>query len=212
MDEVQSPSPSVPESPSFLIDAFIKQCDQTLANVCIVQDIPQAARLITNLIKKKDVRNIVLWDHLITQKLMESIPRDQQLEFLVWNPSRFKHQHSEDQRKEQLSRMDLGLTAADFGLADTGSIALFAGEGQDPVISLLPPIHVALLVEDQILGGMGDLLDRILHDPSLQSRTFNLISGPSRTGDIELTMSLGVHGPKEVHIIILKDGTSGQRA
>lgn len=185
------------------LSRFIKQCEQTQAKIHPVADIHEAAQSIRALIKVKKVKRVVLWDHPLTQSVMAEVDGDQGVEGLIWNPSRFEDQRTDDKGKARLSDTDLGLTAVDFALADTGSLVLMAAAGHDPLVSLLPPIHVALLEEDQILESIDVFLERINESQSLRSRTFNLISGPSRTGDIELTMSLGVHGPKEVHVILL---------
>lgn len=190
------------------LDRFIRQCEKTQAEIHPVADIHQAAQSIYALIEEKKVRGVVLWDHPLTRSVMEEIDRDRGVEWLVWNPSKSEDQWSDDRGKTRLSDMDLGLTAVDFALADTGSLVLMAAEGHDPLVSLLPPIHVALLEEDQILESIDVLMERVNDSKSLQSRAFNLISGPSRTGDIELTMSLGVHGPKEVHVILLEKSFS----
>jgi L-lactate dehydrogenase complex protein LldG len=192
------------------LDGFIKLCEQTQAKIHSMTDITQATHFFHSLLREKKVRHVVLWDHPLTQLIMEAVQGSEKIEWLVWNPSKFEDQRTNDQGKTRLSEIDLGLTAVDFALADTGSLVLMAAEGHDPLISLLPPIHVALLKEDQILESIDVLLDRIRDSGYFQSRTFYLISGPSRTGDIELTMSLGVHGPKEVHIILLPGDTNGR--
>jgi L-lactate dehydrogenase complex protein LldG len=170
-----------------------------------VKDIHQACQSIRALIEEKEVTRAVLWDHPLTRAVMETLDEDQKVQWLVWNTSRFEDQRSDDQGKNRLSAMDLGLTAADFALADSGSLVLVAGEGRDPLVSMLPPLHVALLQENQILEGIDLLMEQIGGRKWPESGSFSLISGPSRTGDIELTMSLGVHGPREVHVVLGKD-------
>ena len=187
------------------VDGFVTRCEQTQATIHHVGDIHQACQSIRTLIQEKDVARAVVWDHPLTRSVMQALDKEHNVEWLVWNPSRFEDQRSDDRGKNRLSAMDLGLTAADFALADSGSLVLVAGEGRDPLVSMLPPIHVALLGENQIVEGIDLFLERISGGEWPESGSFNLISGPSRTGDIELTMSLGVHGPKEVHVVLGKN-------
>jgi L-lactate dehydrogenase complex protein LldG len=98
---------------------------------------------------------------------------------------------------------DLGITGSSFGLAESGSVVLSHGPGRGRLVSLLPPVHVALLQVDQI---HRTLAHWAAGEPGAVAGTANLVivSGPSRTGDIELELKLGVHGPKHVHVILVK--------
>lgn len=104
----------------------------------------------------------------------------------------------------------LGLTGADYGIAETGSVVLAAGEGVSRIVSLVPPVHVAVVERGTVLPGLDELftlLRRDYGDPDWTSYV-NIISGPSRSADIEYTLVTGVHGPGEVHLILL-DQESG---
>ncbi len=102
----------------------------------------------------------------------------------------------------RLSEVKIGLTGAQAGLADTGSLVLQSGHGQGRLASLLPPVHIALLNTRNLFPTMAHFIQA---HPGAARETSNLvlISGPSRTADIEQTLTLGVHGPKAVHIILL---------
>ncbi len=103
---------------------------------------------------------------------------------------------------------DLGLSGADYALADTGTLVLTARPGQDRSSSLLPPTHVAFLNQASILPGLDELMVRIRLDLEEAGRPHScvtLISGPSKTADIEMTLVHGIHGPKEVHVVVLKE-------
>lgn len=97
---------------------------------------------------------------------------------------------------------DLGITACDHALADTGTLVLLAKPGQARGASLLPPAHIALLERHRILASLDELMLRLRKEPELSS-CLTLITGPSRTGDIELVLSVGVHGPRELHAVLL---------
>ena len=91
----------------------------------------------------------------------------------------------------------VGVTKAVCGLADTGSILEADGEGSPLHASLLPEIHIAVLNKSDILPSLSDAM-KLVKD----QRAATFITGPSRTADIEMTLTIGVHGPGEVHIFI----------
>jgi L-lactate utilization protein LutC len=99
---------------------------------------------------------------------------------------------------------DVGITSADYGVAESGTLALLANPGQGRAVSLLPPVHIAVLRSTDIVGDLAALFGRATaeHDGLPSALTF--ITGPSRTADIELVLTVGVHGPKEIHVIVLQ--------
>jgi L-lactate dehydrogenase complex protein LldG len=108
-----------------------------------------------------------------------------------------------------LAQCDIGVTAADYAIAETGTLALSSDEPQALLVSLLPPIHIAVLRENQITSRLAEVISRLKTERAGRSspcRAATFITGPSRTSDVELVLSIGVHGPKELHIIILGEG------
>jgi L-lactate dehydrogenase complex protein LldG len=111
------------------------------------------------------------------------------------------------------ARADLGLTGVDLAIAETGTLVLVSGAGRPRSTSLLPPCHIAVfdrtaLVES--LHQVGVVLEAWHGDGAPPARgVINFITGPSRTADIELTLTRGVHGPKEVHAIFVEQGIRG---
>jgi L-lactate dehydrogenase complex protein LldG len=113
--------------------------------------------------------------------------------------------------RELIAHADLGVTGADLAIAETGTLVLRAAAGRPRSTSLLPPCHVAVfdraaLVET--LEQVGIALEA-WHDgpaPAARGAVINFITGPSRTADIELTLTRGVHGPKEVHAVFVDGG------
>jgi L-lactate dehydrogenase complex protein LldG len=107
------------------------------------------------------------------------------------------------ERREALAQIPVGVTGAVAGLADTGSVIVDSGAGRARGTSLLPPVHVALLPVANLFPDlptwMANQGGAILPDIA----NLTIISGPSKTADIELNLVLGVHGPGEVHVILL---------
>lgn len=91
---------------------------------------------------------------------------------------------------------DVGITLADLAVSETGTILLSAGAGRARMNSLAPPTHVAIVPEDGLVGTLEDAFTR------LSDRTTVLITGPSRTADIEGVLVRGVHGPKELVVVV----------
>jgi L-lactate dehydrogenase complex protein LldG len=109
---------------------------------------------------------------------------------------------------DRLANCGAGITTIDYAIAETGTIVLSSDEEQSLLVSLLPVIHIALIQPQQILATLADTVkaiadQRMRRNEPCRSTTF--ITGPSRTSDVELTLSIGVHGPKELHLIILDD-------
>lgn len=108
-------------------------------------------------------------------------------------------------RTERLLRLEeaaAGLTGADMGLAETGTLVLRSGPGRPRLACLLPPVHVALLPLRRILPSLSCFLADAA-EAAVACAGIVLVSGPSRTGDIELTLAQGMHGPREVHIVLV---------
>jgi L-lactate dehydrogenase complex protein LldG len=100
---------------------------------------------------------------------------------------------------------DVGITMAQAGIAETGTLVLQAEKERHRLVSLLPPVHVALLPADRIFATIGEALAALRGDTSeALSRAITFITGPSRTADIELTLTIGVHGPKELYVILIE--------
>ena len=91
----------------------------------------------------------------------------------------------------------VGVTNAICGLADTGSVLIVDGAGDPLKASLLPEIHIAVLKSSDILPSLPDAMKLVKN-----SSAAVFITGPSRTADIEMTLTIGVHGPKEIHVFL----------
>jgi L-lactate utilization protein LutC len=104
--------------------------------------------------------------------------------------------------KELCARVDLGITSADYALSDTGTLVMIASPAESRLVSLLPPAHLAVVPRERILTGLDELFT-ILPDPASQTSSMVLITGPSRTADIEQILVRGVHGPGQITVVIV---------
>ncbi|MCC6163351.1 MAG: iron-sulfur cluster-binding protein [Acidobacteria bacterium] len=108
-------------------------------------------------------------------------------------------------RLTDYARLDaaiVGVTGADAALVDTGSVVLLHGEGRGRLVSLLPPIHVVLVRVDRLRATLAEM---IAAAPLLPRDSTNVVvvTGPSRTADIEMSLTRGVHGPRLVHVVFV---------
>ncbi len=105
------------------------------------------------------------------------------------------------QLREACATMPVGITSADWALADTGTLVMLASS-EARLLSLLPPAHVAVIPATCILTGLDELFT-VVPDPASLTSSMVLITGPSRTADIEQILVRGVHGPGEIHVVIV---------
>jgi L-lactate dehydrogenase complex protein LldG len=97
----------------------------------------------------------------------------------------------------------VGVSGAFAGIAETGTLMMLSGPDTPASMHLLPETHIAVLAADRIVGHYEDAFALARQERGELPRATNLVSGPSRTGDIEQTIVLGAHGPYRVHVIIV---------
>ena len=110
--------------------------------------------------------------------------------------------------RETIRHADVGLTGTDYALAETGSLVILPRRGLSRLVSLVPPVHIALVRPEEVLESLHDLfllrrLEYYRRGGEMGSY-LNFITGPSRTADIEMTIVQGVHGPKSVHLVLIE--------
>ena len=107
--------------------------------------------------------------------------------------------------RQEMAQAEVGITGVDYAIAETGSIVLLPRTGLSRLVSLLPPVHVALVRIHEVVESLEDLfiLQRLAYHKGEMNNYMNIITGPSRTADIEQTVVVGVHGPKEAHMVIV---------
>lgn len=110
--------------------------------------------------------------------------------------------HGRGEGSDQVS-----VTGAFAGIAETGTVVMASGPDHPVSLNLLPDTHVVVLRESDVVAGYEDVWGRLRerYGKNLMPRTVNTITGPSRTGDIEQAMELGAHGPRRMHILVVRD-------
>ena len=97
----------------------------------------------------------------------------------------------------------LGITGTFCAIAETGTLVVLAGADTPTATTLLPDTHIAVVRADRVVAGMEEAFALVRSERGTLPRAVSMISGPSRTGDIEQTIVLGAHGPFRVHILVL---------
>ncbi len=103
--------------------------------------------------------------------------------------------------KERVFDVEAGITSTLGGIADTGALILWSSNEEPRLMSLVPPIHIAILRADKIYNSLLEVMQKENWSANMPTNAF-LISGPSKTADIELVLAFGVHGPKELIVLV----------
>jgi L-lactate dehydrogenase complex protein LldG len=98
----------------------------------------------------------------------------------------------------------LGITGTFCAIAETGTLVMISGSDSPTAMAMLPDTHVAIVRESRIVSGMEEAFALIRAECGPMPRAVHLISGPSRTGDIEQTIVLGAHGPFRMHVLLVR--------
>ena len=101
----------------------------------------------------------------------------------------------------EIFNFDVGITTAQAGIAETGTLVLDSSCERHRLVSVVPPVHIAILPASKIRTTLGETLAMLQSGKEL-SPAITFITGPSRTADIELTLTIGVHGPQQLYVII----------
>ncbi len=197
------PTREVPTDPADLRAAFVAELQALSGQVYSPADHAEAMDILLDVVRGCEAEVAIAWDeaYLPLPGVWEALAAaGVRVLDSTLPPSSDEPAHAA--RLAELEQATVGVTGALAGLADTGSLALPSGPGRGRLASLLPPVHVALLPVARIVPTMAAFF---ASHPNVVRRSSNLVfvSGPSRTADIEQTLTLGVHGPRELHVVLL---------
>jgi L-lactate dehydrogenase complex protein LldF len=157
---------------------------------CLLDEIPQK---ILEILRGRGIDQLLAWDSpYLPANLMEQ---------LTGAGIRISRPTWETLDASSLVRA--GLTGASAGIAESGSLLLLGGPGRPLTASLLPEVHIALLWEKDVYENLSQLLQR---EDVRHASAAVVVTGPSRTADIEMALTIGVHGPGELHVLCIKSG------
>lgn len=168
-----------------------RQALEAVAGRCfVVQDEAEAAEVVRQIAGQRNSQRVAVSDSPLAVRVMNvaALP----LEILA------------NAAAEDLFDCDLGVTGAQWGVAETGTLVLESDAERHRLASLVPAAHIALVEAGQVRQTLGEVLQTINErGESGLSRAVTFITGPSRTSDIELTLAIGVHGPAELYVVVI---------
>ena len=203
-----------------LLDRFIEMAAPINLNVTVLSDEESAAAAIVELVRDKDpewgdAKSIAVWQHPMIERLnltdalaAQNIP----LHVADLNQPQFEGLSDPEKRKrlrQQVIDSYIGITAADYCMADTASLVMRTRPGQARSVSLVPSIHIGVIYLEQIIRDLRELYALLSFDPDVKAEgltnCMTFISGPSKTADVEATMVHGAHGPREVYVYVISN-------
>jgi Fe-S oxidoreductase/L-lactate utilization protein LutC len=125
--------------------------------------------------------------------------------------------HARDSLRQKFINAAVGISGANMAIAETGTIVLVTNEGNADLTTTLPPVHIAVFGIDKVVASLDDAVATLRMLPrsgtgQIMSSYVNWITGPSRSADIEQSLTIGVHGPKEMHCVIVDNGRTDMLA
>ena len=124
------------------------------------------------------------------------------IHFQAWQTREASEEKARLAIKQFLASADMVISGADRAIAETGTFILLAGPGNPRSATNLPPVHLVVIRPDQIVPTLSSVVS-FLRVAAGNASCVTLITGPSRTSDIEQISTIGVHGPGELHVVLL---------
>ncbi|MDR7401954.1 MAG: LUD domain-containing protein [Armatimonadota bacterium] len=169
-------------------DLFARRAREAAAEV-VVAPAHGWARQLAAQMRDRGVRTVAVWEDPLLAPAVEAL---REAGMAIVGPG--------EHTPQRLDACDAGLTTAEAAVATSGTLVLACGPGRPRTTSLLPPLHVTVLPAGRVVATLEDLLAGL---PRPLPSALTLISGPSRTADIELVPVRGVHGPTDVVVYVL---------
>jgi iron-sulfur cluster protein len=124
--------------------------------------------------------------------------------------------HARESLRQKFIDATVGISGANMAIAETGTVVIVTNEGNADLTTTLPPVHIALFGIDKVVATLDDAVAVLRMLPrsgtgQVMSSYVNWITGPSRSADIEQSLTIGVHGPREMHCVILDNGREKMR-
>lgn len=204
--QVSSVHRRLAENRPAMLDRLLRMAELGGWNVCRALDYEEAIGYVGSLASSLGVKRVVRSAH----EVFGQFPLDAALMDLglAVTPVVRGESRPEESLRQEMADAGMGITGADYAVAETGSVVLLPRRGLSRLVSLLPPVHLALVRPQEVVDTLDDLflLLRLTHrqQGGELGSYLNFITGPSRTADIEQTLVVGVHGPKEVHLVLLE--------
>ena len=192
-----------------LLAILIEAAGPINLKVISCEDVNSVTAGIVDLVRDKNPewghkKSVVAWQHPLIENLnLPAALSQQDVDVFFTDSNELK---GENLRRHVIDSY-IGITAADFCMADTATLVMRTRAGQARSVSLVPAIHIAVIELNQIIADLKELYALLKWDPQAKkeglTNCMTFISGPSKTADIEATMVHGAHGPREVHVFVI---------
>lgn len=179
-------------------DSFKRNLEALTGRVALAADAAEATRIVTDWLQELNAKSVIMWDHPELKSYIRLEAAGIKLDY--WSPAR-----SEQELTKAAAEADAGITWADYAIGYSGTLALLNGPGKGRSVSLLPPTHIAVFRKSNLVPTMSSVmrdLTEAIGTRELPS-VVDFITGPSRTSDIEMDLSIGVHGPYRVWTVVI---------
>ncbi len=154
----------------------------------------EAREYVLSLARERGAKRLVRWDVEELEEMRVDGPLEEAgVEVALWRDL-------EDFR-EVAGKADIGLSTAEWAIAETGSLVIEGGPGRGRTVTLLPPTHVAVVPVERMLRTVPEAIGKYAGGALPANVTFH--TGPSRSGDIEMSIFVGMHGPGDVHVVLV---------
>jgi L-lactate dehydrogenase complex protein LldG len=174
---------------------FIQELEALGGHARRVETLEEAREYVLSLAQERGAKLLIRWDVEELERLGVDGPlQEAGMEVAVWRDL-------EDFR-EVTARADIGLSTAEWAIADTGSLVLTSGPGKGRTVTLLPPTYVAVLPAGRVLRTVPEAIEKYAGQGGLPANVC-FHTGPSRSGDIEMEIFVGMHGPGDVHVLLV---------
>ena len=174
---------------------FIEELEALGGHGRRVESLERARDYVLSLARERGAERLIRWDVEELEALGIDGPlAEAGVEVALWRDL-------EDFR-EVAARADIGLSTAEWAIADTGSLVLTSGPGKGRTVTLLPPTYVAVVPAEKVLRTVPEAVAKYAGDGGLPANVV-FHTGPSRSGDIEMEIFVGMHGPGDVHVILV---------
>lgn len=189
-DELQQSDP-IEDPPA----RFLEELEALGGHGRRVESAEEARDYVLSLVREQGAKLLVRWDVEELERLGVDGPLEEAgVEVVVWRDL-------EDFR-EVAARADVGLSTAEWAVAETGSLVLTGGAGRGRTVTLLPPTYVAVVAVEKVLRTVPEAIEKCAGDGEVPANVC-FHTGPSRSGDIEMSLTIGVHGPGDMHVVLV---------
>jgi L-lactate dehydrogenase complex protein LldG len=185
-----------------LVERYVKEISAVGGRPVVVDGVASACEEITKLLRQYEPRIALCWKHETLDRIgLRPLLASQRVEVVDAGSLELL---SADARRAKILSAEIGITGVTRAVAETGSLLMAHGPGNERTASLAPPVHIAVVPRSRIVPDLFDIFEGpgALTPATLPSNA-TFISGPSKTGDIEMKLVTGVHGPGKFHIVVI---------